>query len=223
MQKCKKKNTKKYITRNSPPYSAVDCIGMKKKGNDGYMYISELRGKAKSARWYSILKKSNSKSKNKSSRPKSTASRRRSAASRRRSTASRRRSTASRRRSTASRRRSAASRRRSAASRRRSTTSRRRSTTSRRRSAESKPKTRKYNDEESRILYSSNAWEILGVKESDGFNNARKKYLKLILKYHPDKYDGNIMISKKLNRAYSELKQKFNRFGGLRYFGGFYG
>ena len=36
---CTKHHTKKYTSRNSPPYSAKDCkVGSSKKGNDGFMY-----------------------------------------------------------------------------------------------------------------------------------------------------------------------------------------
>jgi len=38
---CKKQTLKKYLTRPSPPYRAALCIGQKKKGNDGNMYISK--------------------------------------------------------------------------------------------------------------------------------------------------------------------------------------
>jgi hypothetical protein len=38
---CKKQNTKKYSKRDSPPYSAQDCKGKQKKGNDGKLYQSE--------------------------------------------------------------------------------------------------------------------------------------------------------------------------------------
>ena len=33
--------TKKYRPRSSPPYSAMDCKGSYKKGNDGATYISK--------------------------------------------------------------------------------------------------------------------------------------------------------------------------------------
>ena len=38
---CTKKTQKKYVTRDSPPYSASDCKTLKKKGNDGNFYVSE--------------------------------------------------------------------------------------------------------------------------------------------------------------------------------------
>ena len=37
---CAKMNTKKYLERPSPPYSANDCRGKVLIGNDGYQYIS---------------------------------------------------------------------------------------------------------------------------------------------------------------------------------------
>lgn len=40
-KRCKKKTDKKYVTRNSPAYSASDCKTLKKKGNDGSFYISK--------------------------------------------------------------------------------------------------------------------------------------------------------------------------------------
>ena len=41
MSKCVKLDTKKYKTRDSPPYSAMDCKGAKLLGNDGQQYISK--------------------------------------------------------------------------------------------------------------------------------------------------------------------------------------
>lgn len=40
MLSCKKQLSKKYTTRNSPPYRANDCKNLIKKGNDGLSYIS---------------------------------------------------------------------------------------------------------------------------------------------------------------------------------------
>ena len=37
---CTKKNTNKYRFRESPPYSAMDCKGLTKKGNNGVSYTS---------------------------------------------------------------------------------------------------------------------------------------------------------------------------------------
>ena len=37
---CKRMSTKKYATRPSPPYPANECGGMKKRGNNGRMWIS---------------------------------------------------------------------------------------------------------------------------------------------------------------------------------------
>ena len=39
--KCIKQNTKKYKSRSSPPYSAMDCQGKTMLGNDGASYVSK--------------------------------------------------------------------------------------------------------------------------------------------------------------------------------------
>ena len=41
MSKCIKQNTKKYKSRSSPPYSAMDCQGKTMTGNDGATYESK--------------------------------------------------------------------------------------------------------------------------------------------------------------------------------------
>jgi hypothetical protein len=41
MSKCVKLESKKYKSRDSPPYSAMDCKGVKLLGNDGQQYISK--------------------------------------------------------------------------------------------------------------------------------------------------------------------------------------
>ena len=41
MSGCVKMQTRKYAFRNSPPYSANQCKSMKKRGNDGMMYVSQ--------------------------------------------------------------------------------------------------------------------------------------------------------------------------------------
>jgi hypothetical protein len=41
MPACIEQKTKKYRSRGSPPYSAMDCKGSSKKGNDGATYISK--------------------------------------------------------------------------------------------------------------------------------------------------------------------------------------
>ena len=41
MSKCIKQNTKKYKSRSSPPYSAMDCQGKTMIGNDGASYASK--------------------------------------------------------------------------------------------------------------------------------------------------------------------------------------
>ena len=48
---CSKQTTKKYTTRNSPPYSAVNCQNKKIKGNDGNLYISLSSGSG-IYKWY---------------------------------------------------------------------------------------------------------------------------------------------------------------------------
>ena len=40
MPACIEQKTKKYLSRGSPPYSAMDCKGLTKKGNDGATYVS---------------------------------------------------------------------------------------------------------------------------------------------------------------------------------------
>lgn len=52
LQFCKKINTKKYISRTSPPYSAADCPNKKLKGNDGKYYISLPTYNTGIYRWY---------------------------------------------------------------------------------------------------------------------------------------------------------------------------
>ena len=41
MSPCIEQKTKKYKSRTSPPYSAMDCKGSTKKGNDGAIYVSK--------------------------------------------------------------------------------------------------------------------------------------------------------------------------------------
>ena len=41
MSKCVKLDNKKYKSRDSPPYSAMDCKGAKLLGNDGQQYVSK--------------------------------------------------------------------------------------------------------------------------------------------------------------------------------------
>jgi hypothetical protein len=62
MSKCVKLDTKKYKTRDSPPYSAMDCKGMKLLGNDGQEYISKA-DKNGIYKWVKISGKSKSESK----------------------------------------------------------------------------------------------------------------------------------------------------------------
>jgi len=60
MSKCVKLDTKKYKTRDSPPYSAMDCKGATLLGNDGQQYISKA-DKNGIYKWVKIAGKSESK------------------------------------------------------------------------------------------------------------------------------------------------------------------
>jgi hypothetical protein len=51
---CKKQTLKKYLTRPSPPYRAALCVGQKKRGNDGLMYISRPDINYGPARWVKV-------------------------------------------------------------------------------------------------------------------------------------------------------------------------
>ena len=59
MSKCVKIDTKKYRTRDSPPYSAMDCKGQKLIGNDGQQYISKS-DKNGIYKWLKLVEKSKS-------------------------------------------------------------------------------------------------------------------------------------------------------------------
>ena len=49
---CTKQTTKKYSSRNSPPYPANECkVGSSKKGNDGLMYTVSSPNKNGVKRW----------------------------------------------------------------------------------------------------------------------------------------------------------------------------
>jgi hypothetical protein len=62
MSKCVKLDTKKYKSRDSPPYSAMDCKGAKLLGNDGQQYVSKA-DKNGIYKWMKIAGKSESTSK----------------------------------------------------------------------------------------------------------------------------------------------------------------
>ena len=49
---CIRQTSKKYTTRNSPPYSAQSCQNKKMKGNDGKLYVSLLGPKSYAYKWY---------------------------------------------------------------------------------------------------------------------------------------------------------------------------
>lgn len=51
MYTCSRQTSKKYTTRNSPPYSAANCQNKKIKGNDGNLYISLASGSG-IYKWY---------------------------------------------------------------------------------------------------------------------------------------------------------------------------
>lgn len=59
MSKCVKLDTKKYKSRDSPPYSAMDCKGAKLLGNDGQQYVSKA-DKNGIYKWVKISEKSES-------------------------------------------------------------------------------------------------------------------------------------------------------------------
>jgi len=56
---CIRKTSNKYISRNSPPYSANKCCNETKKGNDGNLYISKPN-KNNICKWIKTNKKSSS-------------------------------------------------------------------------------------------------------------------------------------------------------------------
>jgi|688.fasta_scaffold436131_3 hypothetical protein len=51
---CYKQKTKKYSNRPSPPYRANMCPGLKKKGNDGNMYISKSYNNFTPSKWVKL-------------------------------------------------------------------------------------------------------------------------------------------------------------------------
>jgi len=53
---CKRQTLKKYITRPSPAYPAALCLGKKKIGNDGNMYISRIGPNYGAAKWIKYKK-----------------------------------------------------------------------------------------------------------------------------------------------------------------------
>ena len=62
MSQCIKINTMKYSFRNSPPYSANKCKTMKKRGNDGEIYLSQS-DKNGTYKWLNINKNKTLKNK----------------------------------------------------------------------------------------------------------------------------------------------------------------
>jgi len=55
MSECIKLKKSKYSFRNSPPYPANKCKTMKKKGNDGKLYLSQP-DKNGTYKWYNVNK-----------------------------------------------------------------------------------------------------------------------------------------------------------------------
>jgi hypothetical protein len=71
MPSCIEQKTKKYRSRGSPPYSAMDCKGLTKTGNDGSSYISKP-DKRGIYRWVVTGTTKSKYSKNKTTKNKST-------------------------------------------------------------------------------------------------------------------------------------------------------
>lgn len=71
MHSCNEQKTKKYRSRASPPYSAMDCKGLTKLGNDGSTYVSKP-DKRGIYRWVIADTNVNRSSKNKTSKNKPT-------------------------------------------------------------------------------------------------------------------------------------------------------
>jgi hypothetical protein len=55
MSTCIRKTQKKYLSRDSPAFSAQDCKGLKKMGNDGNYWISK-KGSSSVYRWQPMNK-----------------------------------------------------------------------------------------------------------------------------------------------------------------------
>lgn len=74
MSECVKIETRKYSFRNSPPYSANKCKSIKKRGNDGNLYVSQS-DKNGTYKWVNVNKNKTLKhkvSKNKTIKGKAT-------------------------------------------------------------------------------------------------------------------------------------------------------
>lgn len=74
MSDCVKIETRKYSFRNSPPYSANKCKSIKKRGNDGNLYLSQP-DKNGTYKWVNVNKNKTLKhkvSKNKTIKDKAT-------------------------------------------------------------------------------------------------------------------------------------------------------
>lgn len=70
-------------------------------------------------------------------------------------------------------------------------------------------------DEKYKQFYSSNPYEVLGVKESDDFSIIKKSYRALIRIYHPDLNPQDIelftQIAQNLNNAYDKLEKRHKK------------
>ncbi len=70
-------------------------------------------------------------------------------------------------------------------------------------------------DEKYKQFYSSNPYEVLGVKESDDFSTIKKSYRALIRIYHPDLNPQDIElfteIAQNLNSAYDKLEKRHKK------------
>ena len=76
-------------------------------------------------------------------------------------------------------------------------------------------------------------YKILNISKDDNMDNIKKSYRKLQMKYHPDKHNGNDVMSKKINEAYAILSDDGKRreydsprsragFGGFENFPSFF-
>ena len=70
-------------------------------------------------------------------------------------------------------------------------------------------------DDKYKQFYSSNPYEVLGVKTSDDFSIIKKSYRALVRIYHPDLNPQNIElfteITQNLNNAYEKLQKTYGK------------
>ena len=59
-----------------------------------------------------------------------------------------------------------------------------------------------------------NPYNTLGISQSSDYNTARKKYIELAKKYHPDNFASSSKVSeekmKKINNAFNLIKETVN-------------